>query len=524
MPVLHDDKSPRKLSGIVWGICVAAILSSVFLFALDNTIVALVQPKILESFGEIEKLPWVSVSFALGSVAMNLLWGKLFGQFNGKKLFIAAVLLFEIGSAICGAAPTMNAFIVGRAICGVGGTGIYMGAMNLISVSTSTIERPLYLGFIGFTWGSGTVLGPIIGGAFSDSSATWRWAFYINLCIGALAAPAYFFLLPSHDPMPGVSVSKRASNIDYAGTILIIGAQVSGVMAISFGGSVYAWNSGQIIGCFVCAIVLWILFSLQQGYSIFTTPERRLFPGDLVRNWELDILFAQTAAAISCAFIPIYFIPLFFQFVRGDSALQAGVRLLPFVFLMVFATIMNGAIMSKFGYYMPWFLGGGILVVIGSALMYTITIDSSASQIYGYGILIGIGAGSYSQATFSVAQAKVPASRVAEATAFIGFAQMTGITLALSIATSVFLNKAVQGIQEVAPDTPLDVIHGAVQGAGSSFFESLSSADRIAVLQAIVHSLNDAYVLVMAGGALTVVLAICMKRERLFLEATGGGA
>ena len=319
--------------------------------------------------------------------------------------------------------------------------------------------------------------------------------------------------------------SERLKGIDYVGAILVAGATVSGVMAISFGGALYPWNSGQTIGCFVASGVLWIALGIQQGLPLFATTETRLFPFEMIKDWELDIFFAQTAASIACAFIPIYFIPLYFQFVRNDTALQAGVRLLPFVFLMVFSTIMNGAFMAKLQIYMPWYFLGGILVVVGAALMYTIDVDSTAAQVYGYGIILGIGAGAYSQASFSVAQAKVARERVAEVTAFIGFGQMMGITLALSIAASVFINRATLGIADLVPDAPIGAVQAAIQGVGSSFFESLDDGQRRQILDVVVSSMGDAYILCMAGGALSVVLSLFMKRERLFMEeAVAGGA
>ncbi|KAI0204884.1 major facilitator superfamily-domain-containing protein [Astrocystis sublimbata] len=522
----QDEVPPRSLHGILWIICLASIISAVFLFSLDNTIVALLQPQIIEAFGSIDKLPWVAVSFALGSVSVNLLWGKLYGKFNNKLLFIAAVVLFEVGSALCGAAPNIDAFIVGRAICGVGGGGIYIGAINLLSVTTTTRERPLYISFIGLTWGTGTVLGPIIGGAFADSSATWRWAFYINLVIGGVAAPAYIFLLTPYQPEPEKTVLERIRELDVVGAVLVVGAFVSGFIALNFGGTVYPFASGSIIGSYVTSGVLWILFIVQQAFSILTTPEHRLFPADLVRIWELDILFAQTAAAITAAFIPIYFIPLFFQFVRGDTALEAGVRLLPYIFLQVAATIATGATLSKTGIYMPWYAFGGILVIIGSALVYTIDVGTSVSRIYGYSVILGIGAGSYSQLSFSVGQVKVPPNRIPDVTAFLSFGQLTGIALSLAIASSVFLNRATSSIHRLVPDASLQEIQAAIQGASSGFFNSLSQSTRDAVLAAVVKSMNDAYVLVITAGALTVALSIFMKREKLDLSGAvaGGGA
>lgn len=317
---------------------------------------------------------------------------------------------------------------------------------------------------------------------------------------------------------------QRLSEIDYAGIILIIGAFVSGIMAIAFGGLVYSWGSGQIIGLFVCSAVLWVLFGVQQTLCFFTTENNRIFPIQFLKSYEMCILFAQTAASISCAFIPIYFIPLFFQFVRNDSALDAGVRLLPFVLIMVSSTILNGVVLGKTGIYMPWYTGGGILVVIGGALFYTVDINTSASRIYGYSVLSAIGAGVYSQASFSVAQAKVDPSLIPLAVAFIGCAQIGGITLALAIANTIFLNQSTNKIAAILPNVPIATVQGAISGAGGSFFQTLSEVDRTKVLEAIVASIDNTYIMVIAGGALSVILSLFMKRERLVLEHGGGGA
>ncbi|KAL9052028.1 MAG: hypothetical protein Q9162_005647 [Coniocarpon cinnabarinum] len=523
-PLGITDERPRgDMRAVVWFLVAASVFSATFLFALDNTIVADVQPKVIESFGEVTKLPWISVAFPLGGVAMNLIWGKLFGQFDIKYTFIVTIIFFEIGSAICGAANNMDTFIVGRAICGFGGGGIYMGAMNIISVLTTIKERPGYLGLTGLCWGSGTVLGPVIGGAFGDSSATWRWAFYINLCIGAVMAPVWLFLIPSRDPRKGVRFWDRCKTIDYFGCLIFIGACTSGVMAISFGGALYAWGSGRIIGLFVCTGVLWVIFGVQQAFHIFTTREHQLFPIQFVLMWEHDIFFAQAASTISCAFIPIYFIPLFFSFVHGDTALDAGVRLLPFIFLMVGATIANGIIMGKTGYYMPWFLFGGALAIAGGALFYTIDINTSTSAIYGYSVLVAIGAGSVSQASISICQAKVAPSELAAATQFVGFGQIGGITLALAIANCIFINRAIIGIERVIPSAPHTEVVTAVSGTGGAFFATLDPTTREDVLKAIVAAISDCYVMVIAAGCLTTVLAIFMKRERLFIDGQNQG-
>jgi len=133
-----------------------------------------VQPAILNRFNAIEQLPWLGVAFALGGISI-LPWGKAYGIFNIKWLYISTVILFEVGSALCAAAPTMNALIVGRVIGGVGGAGMYSGTLTYIAVTTSTLERPMYMAGVAVVWGAGTVLGPVVGGAFAHSNATWRW-------------------------------------------------------------------------------------------------------------------------------------------------------------------------------------------------------------------------------------------------------------------------------------------------------------------------------------------------------------
>ncbi|KAL8652916.1 MAG: hypothetical protein Q9210_002408 [Variospora velana] len=521
----QEQKPARDIHGIAWVLVVLSILSSTFLFALDNTIVADIQPAIVERFDSIDKLPWLSIAFLVAAAATNLVWGKIYAQFDAKYLYLISVFLFEAGSAICGAAPTMDALIIGRAICGLGGAGMYLGVMTLLSVNTTEHERPTYIGFTGLTWGGGTVLGPIIGGAFTDSSATWRWAFYINLVVAAICAPVYFFYLPRFDPRPGVPLKQRLWQLDYLGTILIIGAYVSGVMAINFGGSVYEWNSGRIIGLFVTSGVLFILFGVQQGLTILTTIEQRIFPVEFLKRKIMLVLFAETACGSTATFLPIYFIPLFFQFVRNDSALDAGVRLLPFVVFLVVVCVANGAIMSITGYYFPWYIAGGVFTLIGGALMYTVDNESSTARVYGYSILLAVGAGAFVQASFSVAQAKVKPDMIPLAIGFITAAQIGGVTISLAVSNSVFLNKSASGIQAVLPDIPEEQVQAAISGAGSAFLNALDDLTRIRVLEAIVDAMKNVYILQIVAGALGLLLAFLMKPgEKLFMKGTGGAA
>ncbi|OJJ52825.1 hypothetical protein ASPSYDRAFT_213401 [Aspergillus sydowii CBS 593.65] len=519
----EPEAPPRDINGWKWWLAIFSIWSSIFFYALDNTVVADIQPVIIEDLGELDKLTWLSVAFLLGATATNLIWGKLYGQFNAKWTYILNIVVFEVGSAICGAAPSMNVMIVGRALCGVAGAGLYVGVMTLIAMTTTLPERPLYIGGTGLTWGIGIVLGPVVGGGFSVSSVGWRWSFYINLLIGAVCAPAYLFLLPSKDPRPGVSWKDRSKEVDIVGSILQMGALTTFVLAISWGGVTYPWNSGQVIGLFVASGVLFIILGFQQVFLVFTTLTRRIIPVEFFGSRTVLILFASTAAAGASAFVPIYMIPIYFQFTRGDAALDAGVRLLPFIVLMVVTILTNGALLSKFGYYMPWYTAGGLLALAGGALMYTVDLYTSTSRIYGYTVILGLGVGLWIQASFAVAQAVVKPDLVPAAVGFITLAQFAGITIVMAIANAVFLNTCLTEIPKILPGVPRSQIEAAIQGA-SDLLGTLNDETRTQVLEAIVSGISKAYILVIAAGGLVAVLSVLMKRERLFGVSGAVGA
>ncbi|KAL3477159.1 major facilitator superfamily domain-containing protein [Aspergillus californicus] len=456
-PGTEIASAPQQLKPLSWFLVVFSLLVALFLFALDNTIVANVQPNIIDTLGEIEKLPWISVAFAMGAIATDLPWGQAYGHFDNKALFLASVIIFEVGSAVCGAAPTFNALIIGRTICGIGGIGIYLGVMNMVSALTSETQRPIYLGIVGLTWGIGTILGPIIGGAFADSSASWRCR------------------------SPGIHILTRVQSLDIIGTILSAGA--------------------------ICSL----------AFSLFvTSPENRLFPVSLIRSWEMNILFAQTASAQVLVMVPIYFLPLIFQFAHNDSALESGVHLLPFVLVLVFAVMLNGAAMAQLGFYMAWYLLGNVLALVGSALLYTIDLSTSQARISGYSVITAFGTGLYSQASFPVAQVKAPASQLFQAVSFIGVGQVGGIALALTLSNSIFLNRATNGIAGILPGRATGEIQQAITGVRASSFAELTAEQSERVLRVIIGSIDDVFVLMVTAAALSVVLAGFLKRERLF--------
>ncbi|PKY03393.1 MFS general substrate transporter [Aspergillus campestris IBT 28561] len=513
------DASPRQLHNPLWFLVVISILSSIFLYSLDNTVVADITPSAVNRFGDVVKLPWLSVGFLLGGAAVVLPFGRFYGLFDAKWLYIISSIVFNGGSALCGAAPNMDSLIVGRVLAGMGGNGMYLGVMTLLSVNTSERERPGYLSFVGLVWGVGTVLGPVVGGAFVESPATWRWAFYINICVSGLFAPVYLFLIPSFKPRSGSKMTSLLREFDVLGTILSIGAIITLIMAVNFGGALYPWNSGPTIALFVVSGVLFILFGVQQGLTIFTSLGSRIFPCQFLRNLNAVFLFICASAVNTAAFIPIYYVPLYFQFTRGDDAIKAAVRLLPLIFVLSAAILANGHLMSRFSYFQPWYIFGSVLTVIGGVLLSRIQPDTPEANIYGYEILIGIGTGCFVQAGYAVIQAVIPPAEMAYGISFMMLGQLGGIAFGLAIAGAVFINDAVSGLTALIPHVSRFELQQAISGTSGTYFQSLPGELRASCIGVIVGALQKVFIPVYVGAAVSLVVSVSFTQRKLFKDA-----
>ncbi|KAK6858114.1 hypothetical protein PG995_005813 [Apiospora arundinis] len=474
----------RSIRGFRWIMAVFAILASTFMFALDTTVVANIQPHIINSVGEFEKYPWLGTAFVLPSATLVLPWSKAYSLFDVKWLYFANVALFEVGSAISGAAPTMNALIVGRAIAGVGGCGMYIGGLTFLSVVTTPKERPIYISLVTPVWGLGTVLGPLVGGAFAESAAGWRWGFYVNLVIYAAVAPT-ILILPSLVFAPTLSLSKKLAKFDWLGLILFLGWGIAFIMALQFGGTVYAWDSASEITLWAFMGVLAVAFVLSHLYHPFIAAEDRYYPAHLLRNRKLGVLQLATFAAPGAVYIPIYYLPLYFQFARGEGAVQAAVRLLPFVFMIVALAVLNGYLMSKLGYVMP-----------------------CNAAIYGYSALLGIGGGCFLMSAFGCVGAVIAdADDVFNAVGVLSVAQGLGIVFFVSVAGIVYQTL---GARYIAPFLPADFAgakNDVLAGASSAIYRSFSVEVRDAIDRAIIMAMSRVYTLSMAASALTAITA-----------------
>lgn len=265
-----------KLILIISSLCLA-----VFLVALDQTIIAPALGAITQEYGSVKDIGWYGAAYLLSTTCLQPTYGNLYRMFSVKVIYLCAIFLFEIGSLVCAVAPTSNAFIVGRAVAGMGTAGMFSGGVVILSYTLPLRIRPAAFGLIGAMWGIASVAGPLLGGAFTDN-VTWRWCFYVNLPIGGAAMVAIFFFLHIHreDNPEGLTVLQRIKKLDLIGTAVLIPAIIMLLLALQWGGAEYAWNDSRIIGLFVGAGVMGLMFVGIQKWK----GDRGTIPPRLYRN------------------------------------------------------------------------------------------------------------------------------------------------------------------------------------------------------------------------------------------------
>lgn len=295
------------------------------------------------------------------------------------------------------------------------------------------------------------------------------------------------------------------------------------VIALTFGGSQWAWADGRTIAMFILSGILVVLFLLQQHFLIMTTVRQRIFPLEFLKSPTLLLLWLGTCTTSAARFIAIYYIPLYFQFTTKDTALHAAVRLLPFITPWFVAMLFSGGMLPKVGYYMPWFLASGILITIGSALMFTIDATTSPAKVYGYSILMAVGSGLTTQMAYSVGPLKLATNpawgrvMIPDLIGFMNTAQIGSIVHALAISSAVFQNLAFRNLKSsLGPMGFTDSqLRQTISGLKSEVLVNSTSLAKSLAIEAIVSAMDRVWILGVAGGGALIIAALFLKYEKL---------
>ncbi|KAJ7626965.1 putative MFS multidrug transporter [Roridomyces roridus] len=474
----HEDAVDYP-SGLKLALICVALCLSVFLVALDNTIIATAIPKITDHFGSLEDVGWYGSAYLLPTAAFQLLFGRLYTFLSMKWVYISAILIFELGSLICGVAPTSHALIAGRAIAGVGSAGIFNGALIILSRTVPLAKRPMYTALVAGMYGVSSVAGPLLGGVFTDKTS-WRWCFFINLPIGGLtlAILIFFLSLPAQGPS---SDRLKLKQLDPWGTLVFIPAVICLLLALQWGGSKYSWGNARIIALFVVFGVLLGVFCVIQARQ----GEWATVPPRIVKQRSMmgGSFYSLTGGA--AFFILVYYLPFWFQAIEGTSAVQSGVRNIPMILGMVLASLLAGFLVTKLGYYTPFMWFSSALMAAGAGLLGSMSPSAGHAKWIGYQALFGLGMGLGTQQPVVAAQTLLRAEDVPTGTSLVMFMQTLGGALFISTAQNVLTNKLTSGLVKAVPG--IDV--ATVINAGAT---NLRSAVNAADLPTVIKVYNDA--------------------------------
>ncbi|KAK9489621.1 major facilitator superfamily domain-containing protein [Lipomyces doorenjongii] len=505
-------------TGIPFLIIIIGLCLAVLLVALDNTIIATAIPKITDHFRALDDVGWYGSSYLLTTCAFQLIFGKFYTFFPIKWVFLLAIVVFEVGSAVCGAAPTSNALIVGRAIAGLGSAGIFSGALVIIAYAVPLHKRPVYNGLFGSMYGVASVAGPLMGGAFTDH-ISWRWCFYINLPFGAVTILAILLFLksPKQSSTGPTSWKQRMNQLDIIGTSVFIPAIVCLLLALQWGGTRYAWSNGRIIALFVIFAVLIIIFlGVQVWKGDYATVPPRIVRQ---RSMAFSILFALLLGA--SFFIIIYFIPVWFQAIKGVSATKSGIMSIPMVLSLVVFSLLCGTAVTVFGYYVPLCFLASILSSIGAGLLTTFNTSTGHAEWIGYQVVYGAGIGAGMQMPIIAAQVVLTLDDIPVGTALMVFAQTLGGSLFVSVAQNVFSNLLVKGV--VKAGTGLDP--NLVSNVGATNLKTMIPPQYLPQVQdAYSKALTQTWYLCVATSALSIIGAMGMEWKSVKGKKLGAAA
>ncbi|KAH7028041.1 major facilitator superfamily domain-containing protein [Microdochium trichocladiopsis] len=499
-----EDES-KYPSGMRLGLVMLALCLAVFLMSLDNSIISTAIPKITDEFNSLGDIGWYGSAYLLTTASLQLVYGKFYSFLPIKLVYLAAIFIFEVGSVLCGAATSSQMLIVGRAIAGVGAAGVFSGSLIILAHSAPLRRRPLYTGLIGGVYGISSVAGPLLGGAFTDG-VTWRWCFYINLPIGGLALGviAIFFPEPARKIDAAKGWKDRIMSFDPIGTAVLIPDVICLLLALQWGGTTYAWSDGRIIALLVLFSVLlitWILLQYFQG-------ERATVPGRIIRPrsvWSA-CLFSMCCGAV--LFVAIYYLPIWFQVVKGASAVQSGIDNLALILGVTVGSIFGGALTTVWGQYAPLMVAGAALSSVGFGLITTFSPDTESGRWIGYQALAGFGLGLGTQQPIVAVQNVLALIDVPTGTTLLVFVQTISGAIFNSVAQSVFTNKLQQNIIEYTPGLNPAI----VLGTGATAVQSSIPAEYLdGVRLAYNNALNRVMLIPAVIAAVSVIFGFTIE-------------
>lgn len=484
-------------------VVIVALMLVMLLAALDQTIVSTALPRIATDLHGLNRLSWVATAYLLTSAITTPIYGKISDLFGRKKIFQSAIIIFLVGSVLCGLSQSMGQLIAARALQGIGAGGLMSLVLAIVGDIIPPRQRGQYMGYFLGTFAIASVAGPLLGGFLTDS-LSWRWIFFVNLPLGAIALSAVASRL--HLP-----VYHRDHKIDYGGATLLSAASVSALLATVWGGNSYAWSSNVIIGLIVTAVVLTVAFIFWERRAA-----EPIIPMELFRNKIFSVSIILSLLAGITMFAAILYIPEYQQIVRGYSPTKSGLLMLPLILGLLVASITSGRLTTKLGRYKIFPIIGTLVMAVGLWLFSHVTLATSQLTLAIWMAVIGIGLGTFMQIMTLAVQNAVDRQQLGTATSAATFFRSLGSSFGGAIFGSILTSRLTHHLSQLSANSgggPAPSIK-AIQ-SGTAGLHNLPPAVVHKVAQAFVLSFHDMFLLTIPVALLTFVAALFLKEVPL---------
>ena len=475
----------------------AALVLVLLLAVLDQTIVAIALPTIVRELGELSHLSWVVTAYLLASTIVAPLYGKL-GDMYGRKIVLQiAIVVFLVGSVLCGLSQTTAQLVLARGLQGIGGGGLIVTATAVVGDLVPPRERGRYQGIFGAVFGIATIVGPPLGGLLVDH-LSWRWIFYINLPTGAVALFLVGAILRSRTP-------EQQRTIDYLGAISLSVAVTAIVLCTSLGGTAIAWASLSVTGLLVLAIAGTITFIVAEIRA-----DDPILPLGLLRNGTFAIACAVTLIINVSLLGSVTYLPVYLQVVKGQNPSASGLQLLPMMLGMIVTSVASGQIISRWGHLKPFPIAGTAIMAIGLAMLSCLSSANPIWQTSGAAAVVGLGLGMVTQVLVLAAQNSVDFKDLGVATAGTALFRSLGGALGVAIFGAIFANELHTHLGNVAP-ADSDII----SAAASSRLATLDRGMHTVYIESVAAALRPIFIFAAGTAAIACVLACFLPQHPL---------
>ncbi|KAK6583529.1 hypothetical protein PZA11_004605 [Diplocarpon coronariae] len=489
----EDTRTKLETTIIVLSLC-----ASVFLAALDTTIITTALPTISEYFHSNAGYTWIGSAYLLANAASVPSWGKISDIWGRKPILLVASAVFFIGSLLAAVSVSVGMLIAARAIQGIGGGGLIILVNICITDLFSMRSRGAYYGVIGMVWAFASAVGPILGGVFTEK-VSWRWCFYINLPITGTVSILLFFFLHLHNPRTPVWDGLKA--VDWAGSLTIVGGTLMLLLGLEFGGVTHPWDSATVLCLIVFGVMVGGLFILNEWkFARYPVMPLRIFK-HRSNIASLGVCFCHGFVFIAGT----YYAPLYFQAVLGATPLLSGVYLLPFVMSLSVTSGITGVFIKKTGKYLPAIWFGMSFMLLGFGLYIDFPRRPGWAKIILYQIVAGIGVGPNFQSPLLSLQAMIEPKDIATATATFGFTRNLATSISVVIGGVVFQNEMqtrYPALQAALGPETASSLSGGSAGASVGIVSRLPAAQREIARDTFHESLRTMWIVYVAFAAL----------------------